>query len=207
MLKIYGSRPLRTTRCLWALEELGLPYEQVKVPDRRSDAFLMLNPLGKVPVLTDGDFVLTESVAINQYLVTIHPSDLYPDDVRIRARIEQWTSWAITELEFHFTLMVREIRQAGQDGRAPDDAVIAKCLEGAAGAMEPLERHLSSGNDFVAGNAFTIGDINACFPVAGIAPRLDMSRFPNVIAWVARCTGRAAWQRVQAIDEEALASL
>ena len=208
MLTIYGKKQLRTGRCLWALEELGLPYRLVPVDPAaggtRTPEFLKLNPMAKVPVLVDGDFVLTESVAINAYLASKVETPLWPTDPKVVARIHQWSSWAITEVEFHFTVMVREIRRAA--GGAPDQAVIAGCLASVAETLQTLEAWLAAGNVYVAGDDFTIGDINAAFPVNGISGRLDMTSFPHVRDWLARCTGRPAWQRVQAIDEAALAA-
>lgn len=204
MLTIYGTKPSRVARCLWALEELGLPYVQVKVADTKAPAFLALNPMGKVPVLVDGDFVLPESVAINAYLANKQPTDLLPSEPQARARIDQWSSWAITEVEFHFTVMVRELRRAGGAGDAPDGALIAACLAGVSDTLTALERHLATPNAYVAGAGFTIGDINTAFPIAGIASRIDMDQFPAIKDWLARCTARPAWQRVQAIDESGL---
>ncbi len=206
MLTIYGTQPSRVARCLWALEELGLAYKQVAVPDKRAPAFLALNAMAKVPVLTDGDFVLTESVAINAYLAALAPTPLLPSDPRVRARIDQWSSWTITEVEFHFTIMVREIRRAGQAGEAPNGELVAACLKGVVDTLGVLEAHLA-GDAYVAGDAFTIGDINTAFPIAGLAPRLDMTAFPRISDWLARCTAREAWQRVTRIDEANLERL
>lgn len=207
MLTIYGTRPSRATRCLWALEELGLPYAQVKVAEPKSPAFGRLNPMRKVPVLVDGEFVLTESVAITAYLASLQPGPLLPADPRSRARIDQWSSWAITEVEFHFTIMVREIRRAGQAGGAPDAALVAACIANVVETLGALETHLAAGNAYVAGDAFTIGDINTAFPISGIAPRIDMAAFPAIADWLARCMARPAWARVQAIDESGLATI
>lgn len=207
MLTIYGTKPSRVARCLWALEELGLPYRQVRVTDQRSPAFLALNPMGKVPVLVDGDFVLTESLAINAYLAAQAGSPLLPADLRRRARVDQWSSWAVTEVEFHFTIMVREIRRAAGAGIEPDSALVAACLRAVRDTLGVLETYLGNGHAYVAGDAFTIGDINVAFPISGIAPRLDMAAFPKLAAWLARCTARPAWLRVQAIDEAGIATL
>ncbi|WP_068076638.1 glutathione S-transferase family protein [Novosphingobium lentum] len=207
MLTIYGTKPSRVARCLWALEELGLAYTQVAVPDSKAPAYLALNPMGKVPVLVDGDFVLTESVAITAYLASLQPSELLPSAPRLRARIDQWSSWAITEVEFHFTIMVREIRRAGQAGEAPNGDVVATCLANVAVTLGALETHLAAGNAYVAGDGFTIGDINTAFPISGIAPRIDMAPFPLIADWLARCTARPAFLRVQAIDESGLATI
>lgn len=204
MLIIYGTKTSRVARCLWALEELELPYRHMLVPDSKADDFLALNPMGKIPVLVDGDFVLTESVAIVTYLATLTPNRMVPGDSRARARMDQWASWAITEVEFHFTVMVRELRRAGQAGEAPNAAVVGSCIRDIETTLHALEEYFAAGNAYVAGDAFTIGDINTAFPIAALAGRIDMARLPLIGDWLARCTSRPAWQRVQAIDESAL---
>jgi glutathione S-transferase len=160
--------------------------------------------MGKVPVLIDGDVILTESTAIVYYLARREDSPLWPASLVGQARALQWTSWAITELEFYFTLIVRELRRAGAS--EPNQALIAECMNALGATMGALEAWLSRGNAYVAGADFSIGDINAAFPAFGAASRLDMSRFPAVADWLKRCGGRPAWQRVMAIDETALAA-
>jgi glutathione S-transferase len=208
MITIYGKKQLRTARCLWALEELGLPYRLVpsdpSAGDTRTAEYLRLNPMGKVPVLVEDDFVLTESVAINAYLASKIDTPLWPKDPKTVARIHQWSSWAITEVEFHFTVMVRELRRAA--GGPPDPQVISGCLSAVAETLKALESWLADGHAYVAGDAFTIGDINTAFPISGISSRIDMAPFPHIRDWLERCTSRPAWQRVQAIDEAALAA-
>jgi len=71
MIKLYGIPRSRTIRPLWMLEELGLPYDNVKVSfvnETRTPEFLRLNPNGHIPVLQDGSLTLWESLAINLYL-------------------------------------------------------------------------------------------------------------------------------------------
>jgi glutathione S-transferase len=71
-MKLYGFPPTRSIRALWTLRELDVDFEFVNVDptkgELRRPEFLALNPAGKLPVLVDGDFVLTESVAIVIYL-------------------------------------------------------------------------------------------------------------------------------------------
>lgn len=69
MLRLYGTAQPRAFRPLWLLEEIGVPYEQVKTDfangDTRRVEFLAINPNGHVPALVDGDLALFESLAIN----------------------------------------------------------------------------------------------------------------------------------------------
>ena len=70
-MKLYEFAPTRSIRVRWTLQELGVDFEAVTVDllagEHRSPAFLKINPAGKLPVLVDGDMVLTESVAIVLY--------------------------------------------------------------------------------------------------------------------------------------------
>ena len=71
-MKLYEFAPTRSIRVRWTLQELGVDFEAITVNllagEHRSPAFLKINPAGKLPVLVDGDVVLTESVVIVLYL-------------------------------------------------------------------------------------------------------------------------------------------
>lgn len=95
-LKFYhaiGSPPSRSTLMLIRKLELNVEVKNVNLAagEQNSPEFLKLNPLHQVPVLVDGDFVLTESRAIQAYLVNkFSPgSDLYPSDPKARAIVDQ----------------------------------------------------------------------------------------------------------------------
>jgi glutathione S-transferase len=72
MMRLYGFGGTRSLRALWALRELDAEFEFVPVNllagEHRRPDFLRLNPAGKIPVLVDGDVLLTESAAIVMYL-------------------------------------------------------------------------------------------------------------------------------------------
>src|SRR5688572_7270360 len=72
-LTLYHCASARSFRPLWALEELGLPYElkMLPFPPRvHAKEYFAINPLGTIPALLDGGKTMTESAAICQYLVT-----------------------------------------------------------------------------------------------------------------------------------------
>src|SRR5262245_13631948 len=91
--------------------EANIPYEPVVVDlmsgAHTKDPFLALNPSGQVPVLEDGDFVLTESASIIRYLADKHSSPAYPKDIKARARVNERIDWFNTqlyrELGYHLT--------------------------------------------------------------------------------------------------------
>ncbi len=103
-MKLYEFAPTRSIRVRWMLQELGVDFEAVTVNlaagEHRRPEFLKLNPAGKVPVLVDDDFVLTESVAIVLYLAEKYPhKGLVPTDLKQKAQVNCWLLFAVTELE------------------------------------------------------------------------------------------------------------
>jgi glutathione S-transferase len=163
MLKIYG-RPnsINVRKVLWMADEIGLAYTREDwgrgFRSTSEPEFLKVNPLGLVPVIDDGGFILRESNAIVRYLASKHGrSDLYPTDVRERARIESWMDWCISDLNnairpVFFALVVKS--PAHQE---------PKSLEAGIGEwsrqMAVLDQHLASGGPYVMGGSFTIADI------------------------------------------------
>lgn len=105
MLELFGRYPTRSNRAQWALEELEVPYVFYQIDfaagDASSDYFLALNPGGKIPVLRDGELVITESAAICNYLGEKFPdSNLTPSGgTAARAKYDQWMFFVLSELE------------------------------------------------------------------------------------------------------------
>jgi hypothetical protein len=92
MIKVYAAAGTRSCRVLWALEELGAPYEVValKFPPRvHHPDFLAISPAGALPAIQDGDATLIESLAIGEYLNRKFGGDLV---VARRKRVTSTTS-------------------------------------------------------------------------------------------------------------------
>ena len=85
MYKVIGKKASRGFRVLWALEEMGVPYEHVAAGARSDEAF-EYNDLGKIPALVDGDAVITDSVAIMTYLADKHGALTAPAGTIARAQ-------------------------------------------------------------------------------------------------------------------------
>src|SRR5262245_9984050 len=103
-MRLYEFGPTRSIRARWTLQELGVDFEPITVNllagESRHPDFLKLNPAGKLPVLVDGDLVVTESVAIVLYLAEKYPEKgLLPRDPRARSQVLRWLLFAATELE------------------------------------------------------------------------------------------------------------
>jgi glutathione S-transferase len=197
MIKLYGIARSRTMRPLWMLEELGLPYENVKVSfvnETRTPAFLKLNPNGHIPVLQDGDLTLWESMAINLYLARRYDKGLWPKRVEDEGRAFQWSLWAMTELEEPVLTAVMHRMSLPADQRDPKRA--ADAAERFKTPLGVLNGALA-GKAYLLGDAFTVADLNVASVISS-APLggLDLGSAPDVLAWVVRCTGRPAFARV-----------
>lgn len=201
MLTIYGWKKSRTVRCMWVLEELGVPYTQVPLNpnagETRTPEYLALNPSGKIPTLVHDGFALTETVAINLYLASTFPGNLLPASAHDMAKLHQWTSWAIADLEPMLVSIMREGRRAAQqiDASRIDTAKtdIHKML------ATVLEPHLAKQDYLLPGANFTLADLNVAAVCSSLLVfQIDLTMHPAVDRWLKRCFAREAWQRAQA---------
>jgi glutathione S-transferase len=200
MTKLHGTSRSRSARSLWALEELGVPYEHLPMPttDAKSPAHLKLNPNGHVPVLEDDGAVVWESMAINLYLADKYGRDsLFPSDPAGRAEAYKWSFWAMTEVEPHLiTIMRNRVMNApeNRDEKAAQAAVEALKLP-----LNALEESLK-GKDYLLGKNFMIADLNVAAVMSWIPMmKLDLAAWPNVAAWLQKCLGREANKKVRGL--------
>ena len=200
MTKLHGTSRSRSARSLWALEELGVPYEHLPMPttEAKSAAHLKLNPNGHVPVLEDDGAVVWESMAINLYLAEKYgKNSLWPSDPAARADIYKWSFFAMTEVEPQLvTLLVNRVM-------APPEQRNEKA---ALGAVEALKAPLNAleetlkGKEYLLGKNFTIADLNVAAVMSWIPMmKLDISSTPNVQAWLQKCLGREANKKVRGL--------
>jgi len=160
MMKLYGFGPTRSLRARWALQELDAEFEFVPVNlmagEHRHPDFLRLNPAGKLPVLVDGDLVLTESAAIVMYLAEKYGAKgLMPAGLAQRAQAYRWSLFAVTELEQPLWRIAKHSFLYPEDKRLPEDIALAKEEFVAMAAV--LERHMD-GREFIVGNGMSIAD-------------------------------------------------
>lgn len=130
-MKLYEFAPTRSIRARWILQELAVDFEAVSVNlaagEHRNPEFLELNPAGKVPVLVDGDLVLTESVAIVLYLAEKYSErGFVPTNLDLRAELYRWVLFAVTELEQPLWRIARHTTLYPQRDRLPADVVLAR---------------------------------------------------------------------------------
>jgi glutathione S-transferase len=180
---------------------LGLELEEKTLDfvkgEHKSPEFLALNPNGAVPTLVDGDFVLTESRAIMQYLASRKPeSGLFPRDEAARADVTRWQFWDSS----HFspalgTLFFQKILRPVFGMGDPDPQKIEEALAGFRRFGAVLDRRLD-GRKYVVGDALTIADLTLASSLM-YASQTDvpLSEFPNIETWFARITELDAWKR------------
>lgn len=164
-LKLYGVPPTRVLRALWLVEELGLEYELVPISPFseavRSPGFLALNPAGKLPVLVDGDVVLTESSAIQLYLAEKCPeAGLIPQDIAERAQMYRWIFFLVTEIEQPLWRVARNTVIYPEDKRMPADVEMA--TDECKAMLAVLEKHMQ-GRDYLVGGRLSVADLNAAY--------------------------------------------
>lgn len=166
-MKLYGMGQSRSFRCLWALEEAGLPYEYVPIKLRteaedplsaQNPEYLKLNVQGKVPTLVNEDLVLTESVAILYYLARCAPeSGLLPNaSMNVYGKLDELSCFVLAELE-------QPLWSKGKHWFAlPEEQRIPQMFETAkyefAKAVRTLDCLLPD-SEFAVGNHFTLVDI------------------------------------------------
>jgi glutathione S-transferase len=191
-------------RVVWLLEEIGAPYEPVSVSaeDVKEPEHLARHPLGRVPVLeTDGE-MLFESTAICLHLADQHPeAGLIPALGSLaRARVYQWASFAMTEVEPAIIEVARHSQNdpqratAGADRFRAGAAVIERALDG----REFLVEDRLTAADIIAGGVFGLAARRGLLPAAEL---------PHVSAYVERLIARPAFARAAAATESSLAAL
>ena len=165
MLKLYGTPPTRALRVVWLLNELGLEHELHPVDlmqdEHHQQDFLSLNPAAKVPVLVDGNLVLTESAAIQLYLAEKYPqAGFIPETLEDRAQMYRWMFFLVTEVEQPLWRIARHTFVYPDEKRIPQDVELARqeCLE----MIEVLERHMSE-REFMVGDRLSVADFNAAY--------------------------------------------
>ena len=200
MTKLHGTSRSRSARSLWALEELGVPYEHLPMPttEAKSAAHLKLNPNGHVPVLEDDGAVVWESMAINLYLAEKYgKNSLWPSDPAARADIYKWSFFAMTEVEPHLITILRNRVMNPPDQR--DEKAAQAAVEALKAPMNALEESLK-GKEYLLGKNFTIADLNVAAVMSWIPMmKLEMSAWPNVQAWLQKCLGREANKKVRGL--------
>ncbi len=203
MVTIYHVPRTRSARVIWLCEELGLPYEVVPVdfsPEyRKSPEWRRLNPIGKVPAMTDVDadgnpFSMFESGAMVHYLLERYGKGRLqpPAGTPESALFLQWSWFAEASLARPLGDMVHHRILKPEPERIP--AVVEDGQARAEICLDAVEAALD-GRDHLLGAELTAADIMMGYSLA-LAQRLGVldERYPNVVAYMGRLEGRPGFQ-------------
>ncbi|HSG91850.1 MAG TPA: glutathione S-transferase [Pseudomonadales bacterium] len=196
MLTVHHLNNSRSQRVLWLLEELGLDYEIVRhqrdaTTNLAPPELLAIHPLGKSPVLVDGDRTIIESGAIIDYIVRVHGGGRLAPTPGSDAH-EQYLQWLhYAEGSAMLPLMLKMYTSRLPDGGAALQPRIKGELDNHLGYMnDALE-----GVDWFVENRFGAADVMLSFQIE-IAPMLHtLEPFPNLAAFLTRIRARPAYAR------------
>jgi glutathione S-transferase len=167
----------------------------------RTPGYLAVNPTGKIPTLVDGEFTLSESNAILQYISEAYGDfRLFSRDPKERAGIASWLFWESAHWQPALISVLAPFvghKLRPEISPAPSDAP-----DWGDGQLRPLLARLDAqlrGHTFLAGNTLAIAD----FSVGGMmtyfrAAEFPFADFPDLAAWYERLEALDAWQRTAA---------
>lgn len=176
------------------------------------EPFTKLNPSRQVPVLEDGDFVLTESAAILRYLAEKIGSPAYPSDLRQRTRVNEAMDWINTcfAREHDYHLVYPQIFP--HHAREPEDANKVTVEWGKTQATNLLgvfnDHWLGGGKAYLCGGEITIADYLAVSHVTlGRTIGCDLGKYANIGPWVDKMMALSSWGSVFEVFDGFAASL
>ena len=198
MVKILGrSTSGNVQKVVWLLEELGQPYTREdygrQFNNTQTEAYLKLNPSGKVPTLVDGDAVLWESNTILRYLCSKLPGGaaLHPAEPAARSQIERWMDWQLASLNAPYLGVFKESKKKEEERAASFGADVKEL----SAQLEILEKG-TAGRPWLAGANFSIADI--CLgPVIdrALAFPVSLPAIPTLRAWRDKLVARGAYKK------------
>lgn len=201
MITIYGSPKSSSGRCFWTLEETGIEYNAKSInfreKEHKSEDFLKLNPNGKVPALTDGDFTIWESMAINMYLAEKYKPILMGSSAQERGLVYQWSIWSLGDLQTPLIDIFIQMVFVPEDKRDMDKVQKAKAK--LPSLLNTIETRLSE-TKYLAGEQFTLADLNTA-SVIDICNHInyDFSEYKNLKTWINSLEDREAFQKYKAL--------
>jgi glutathione S-transferase len=190
----------RASTVVWMLEEVGIPHElrfvDIMKGEQKKPELLALNPMGKLPVLTDGDVVVTEVAAIGLYLADRYSAGkLAPAlDDPARGAYLRWSFFAPSVIEpGSMAKAAGWAFKPGQAGWGDHDSMIR--------AMESAV----TGRDYLLGERFTMGDVVFGGTLRYMLTFKMVEPTPAFTAYVERLNARPAWQKAEARNNAVIA--
>jgi glutathione S-transferase len=211
MITVHHLERSRSHRVVWLLEELGLPYELVtyhRAPgtDLAPPELEAIHPLGKSPVIQDGELVVAESGAILEHLVETHGGGALVPPAGTPARRDYRYFMHYAEGSMMPFLVMQFVFHKIKTAKLPFFIKpVARKIAGTVGAtyLEPnLRRHLAfvgahlDRQPWFAGDELTVADIQMSYPIEAAVSRASHLGVPaSVTRFVERIRARPAYQR------------
>ncbi len=196
MITLHHLNDSRSQRILWLLEELGTPYELVRYQRNEQTRLAppeleKIHPLGKSPVIVDGDIRIAESGAIVDYIIRRYGKGAMMPALG-SAEYESYNEWlhyaeGSAMLPLMLNLYVSRLKEAGAPLHPRIDSEIRNHLGYSDRALQ--------GREFFVGQSLTGADIMMSF-TAEVAKAFDrLAPYPNLSAWLSRMQARPAFRR------------
>lgn len=189
MIKLYGNKVSPPcNKVEMCLNALGMDYEYISLNfskgENRTDKYLAINPIGKIPAIEDNGYKLSESNAIIKYLCRKVKSDYYPGDLVEQAEVDKWCDFVSQHLTTQGYIPVVFNKLASKIlGFEPNLAEIKKG-EGFINRFLPMIESQLNKTKYLAGEKLTIADF--CL-LASIDPSdligVDLKQYPKLFAW------------------------
>jgi len=190
MYEVIGSLKSRTFRVIWALEELGAPYTHIAEPPR-SEVVRAMNPSGKIPILRDGDAILTDSAAILSYLADKHGKLTFPPGTVERARQDAFSHSLLDEVDSLLWTAARHSFILPEELRVP--AIKATLKWEFEQNMSKLAKKIQG--PFLMGEVMTTADILATHCISWAKTACFPLQQDIIKTYFDRMTNRPAYQR------------
>lgn len=201
MLKIYHSPGTRGFRVIWVCEELGVPYEVEPVDfsakNRARPEWRLMNPVGKVPVMTDGDMKMFESCAMMHYVL-----DRYGDgklqpakDNPTYAHYLQWSWFA----EATFARPLGEIVNHRREFKPELHNVVAEMKSRATAAVHAIDAAVVD-RPYLLGDKMSAADLSICYAMRGYRRMVTEDLPGHVQGLFDRVTALPSYERTVAAD-------
>ena len=202
MITVHHLSTSRSERIVWLLEELGLEYKLdwfQREPNGAAPASMrQIHPIGKAPIITDGDTALAESGAIVEYIVRRHAGGRLGAEPQSPdyARYTYWMHFAEGSL-MSLMLIALVLSRVPEANESPVKARITNRMT----QMLAFVDGELAGRSYFVGDAFTAADVMMLFPFTTMRRYLeyDLAPYPNVQAYLARIELRPAYRKAMAL--------
>jgi glutathione S-transferase len=194
---IFYTNPMSRGRIVrWMLEEVGQPYRTELLDygtTMKGDAYLAINPMGKVPAIRHGDTVVTEAAAICAYLADAFPEAGLAPPPAERGAYYRWLFFVAGPLE-------AAVLEKALGFEPPADKRMAIGYGSFDEAISTLEKAVQ-GRDYIAGDRFSAADLYAASHLGWGMDFGTIPKRPAFEAYVQRHFDRPAHKRATEIDD------